>query len=545
MSARVLTPSNRCPPVPEWPLRDQADWAAALQPCVEPDQISVAAHWSAATRRMVVGGYGRWLTWQEEEGPRDALTPAAEYVTPERVSRYMADLSKTVAAFTLAARVEQLGNAMRAMAPDRNWHWLQHLADQIRRRARAERKRTQVPSPPVCSQDDADPRVALGSAALAAMSNRCLPFAEWPTLDQAPWTASLQPGDVLEPGGVASRWALASQGLVINGYGRWLTWLTGRGGLDPLLPPSARVTRERLLAYAKDLEATVSPFTVATRIEQVGNAMRAIAPETDWRWIQRAADRIRVRAVPVRDKRSRLQSPKRLVALGMALMRQADNPATGSPAVRGATYRDGLMIALLALRPMRRRNLAALLCDQHLLRRGSQWWVELPAQETKTGQAQQFPFPDELVPGLDRYLQHHRPVLLGLGQRQATPVTALWVSKHGTHMGYAAVGHQVSQRTAAAFGKSLSPHLFRDCTATTIAISAPQHIGIVKPLLGHTTLATSERHYNLAGSLEASRRYNRAIEDLRRLATTPQRMPPQPTGFDVHLEDEDVHLEDD
>ncbi|WP_159718895.1 hypothetical protein [Geminicoccus flavidas] len=44
---------------------------------------------------------------------------------------------------------------------------------------------------------------------------------------------------------------------------------------------------------------------------------------------------------------------------------------------------------------------------------------------------------------------------------------------------------------------------------------APEEIQIIRAILGHTTLATSERHYNLAGSLEAGRRHADAIQRLR------------------------------
>jgi len=69
------------------------------------------------------------------------------------------------------------------------------------------------------------------------------------------------------------------------------------GALDPLVPAETRMTRSRLRAFATALEAEVAPFTVAGRVEQVGNAMRAMAPGVDWRWIQRAASRLRAEAV--------------------------------------------------------------------------------------------------------------------------------------------------------------------------------------------------------------------------------------------------------
>jgi len=44
-------PSNRCMPVAEWPPLDRAAWTAALASEDGPDQSSIAAHWSARTRR--------------------------------------------------------------------------------------------------------------------------------------------------------------------------------------------------------------------------------------------------------------------------------------------------------------------------------------------------------------------------------------------------------------------------------------------------------------------------------------------------------------
>jgi integrase/recombinase XerD len=107
-------------------------------------------------------------------------------------------------------------------------------------------------------------------------------------------------------------------------------------------------------------------------------------------------------------------------------------------------------------------------------------------------------------------------VLLAAGDQTGPPVTALWVSKRGLPLGYAAVAHQVRKHTAAAFGQSLSPHLFRDAVATAIAINVPKEIALILPILGHTTLRTSERHYNQAGTLEAGRRHARAIAAMRR-----------------------------
>ena len=60
-----------------------------------------------------------------------------------------------------------------------------------------------------------------------------------------------------------------------------------------------------------------------------------------------------------------------------------------------------------------------------------------------------------------------------------------WASCRASLAGPGCSRDQVGQRTAAAFGKPLSPHLFRDAVATGIAISAPTQMDMIQPLLGH------------------------------------------------------------
>ncbi len=64
-------------------------------------------------------------------------------------------------------------------------------------------------------------------------------------------------------------------------------------------------------------------------------------------------------------------------------------------------------------------------------------------------------------------------------------------------------------------GKPVSPHLFRDCAATEIALEDPKHIGITKPVLGYATLASSQRFYNQATSFSSFRRHGDVIRRLR------------------------------
>jgi hypothetical protein len=117
-------------------------------------------------------------------------------------------------------------------------------------------------------------------------------------------------------------------------------------------------------------------------------------------------------------------------------------------------------------------------------------------EEIKTGQPREAVFPETLLPYLARYLvERHRPVLLR--------------GEHGT------VPRRIRIHTDRAFGVSLPPHWFRDAAATTIAIEDPKHVRDAHLILGHASLATTERHHNQARSLEASRRHQAMLAGLR------------------------------
>ena len=207
-----------------------------------------------------------------------------------------------------------------------------------------------------------------------------------------------------------------------------------------------------------------------------------------------------------------------MVALGIDMMRRAQISDPHFAVQRAVLYRDGLIIALLAYRPLRMRSFAALTLDQHLVRRGSAWWMVLGGADTKTRRPMEMPFPGALADWLELYLERYRPALL-VGRPKPgvlrPAISALWIGKGGRMMGPSAIAHQIRQHTEVAFGMSINPHLFRDICATSIAIEDPEHVRVVTAILGHATLATSERHYNQAQTLEAARRHQAVLKEAR------------------------------
>ena len=352
-------------------------------------------------------------------------------------------------------------------------------------------------------------------------ARRCLKPDLWPEADRRAWEAAQHQGDVLEPGGAAAGWAPYTRTKIEKGYGRWLTWLIGKSLLDPLASPAERVTPDRVAQYVAELRQLNAPYSVLARVQELYQAMVVMSPEKDWTWIRRIETRVRHTVVPSRNKRERVVPVEKLYAFGLDLMAKAEGPKGGTALERAVRYRDGLMICLLAARPLRRRNFAAIEIGRHLVQLGDGFRIQFAPNETKTHQPIEVPFPLDLVSSLGRYLSHFRPFLLARTGRWSRAsdgaANALWVSMDGSAMTEIAIYFRIMKLTRAKFGHVVNMHLFRDCAATSTAIEDPKHAHINKSILGHATLRSSERYYNHARTLEAMRRHQAQILRLRRL----------------------------
>jgi len=342
-----------------------------------------------------------------------------------------------------------------------------------------------------------------------------MPIPLWPAVDQAAWQAALKAGDVFEPGGVASRWSPATQRKTVLGYGRFLFWLTECGELDTEAAPPARVTRERVAAYLDELRHINRGHTIQNRTQELGDAMRAIAPDRDWRWLLRAAGRIRAGTLPVQDKRGRLRPIGELAGEGDRMMAEADADQSGSALWRATLYRDGLLMAFLAFHPMRLRNLASLRIGHQIKVDGDQILINLTRSETKGRREYEAVLTPRLGKALLRYLDHYRPVLLkARGRWHAEAGDALWISKDGSPCSKGTFENIIRKRTAGPNRRPMSPHLFRSAAATSVAIRAPGSVDMIAAILGHGSPRTAERYYNIASSLEASRAHGAVLEQL-------------------------------
>lgn len=326
----------------------------------------------------------------------------------------------------------------------------------------------------------------------------CLPVPLWPAIDRELWEQALNDDDLLGDGGLASKWRPDTVRKVSKSYGRFLTYLNSEGLLDEASEPSDRITRDNIANYVELLRTQVASKTLAGRIIDLGEAIRVMCPDADIAWLQQCAARLSRQIVPDRIKHPRLVSSDRLFALGISLMERSRIEVGPRPVSSAVLFRDGLMISLLAARPFRLRTFWRLSLGLNLRSSGSGYLIEIRNQDTKTGRGDTYPLTDRLAPWMDDYLKRVRPALLK--DRQSDK---LWISWQGDDLSECGIHEKIEKRTREAFGHAINPHLFRDCAATTIAVEDPEHVRIIKSILGHASLETGERYYNQAQSLTA------------------------------------------
>jgi integrase/recombinase XerD len=275
---------------------------------------------------------------------------------------------------------------------------------------------------------------------------RCKTLEEWPAADQDLWQAALVPGDVLEDGGERAEHSECSNRNAVYGYGRRLTWLDRHGLLEATNSPADRIIPARVKAYIADLEQHNAMQTLLNRLQELRAVAVVMDPDRDWGWINRMYSQVKARHRPARPKRARLVPAGELFELGIGLMMAASRLNTACE--RAMSFRNGLIIALLAARPLRLRNLAGLVLDRTLVSRGTQWWIEFSGVATKNGEVIELPWPEPLATPLETYLVRHREVLVQMCRRSTRPAGgALWVSKTGSPMSQEAIYHCITTRT--------------------------------------------------------------------------------------------------
>ena len=332
--------------------------------------------------------------------------------------------------------------------------------------------------------------------------------AHWPDLDRALWEAGLRPSGAIDELYTRITWRSATLGMTAESYTRWLLFLRQNGWLQSNTPPGNRLSSDRLRFYIRELQRYNRASTVLNHIKGLNRAFVVMSPALDRAQLRAVIKNLAREVEPV-SKRDRIQEPAALIELGIELMASAPAEAHRSYLMRSTMFRDGLQIALLAMRPLRMRNFRSIEIGRHLVQSNAGWRLQFEASETKAHKPLDVPFPTELKSWLDLYLRVHRARLLG----QFKKSDALWISCRGTQQRHSSIATAICMWTKRRFGKTITPHLFRNCAATSLAIYQPESVQIAHTILGNT-YPTMRAHYNLAKSIDAASRYHAFLDGI-------------------------------
>lgn len=338
------------------------------------------------------------------------------------------------------------------------------------------------------------------------MRQRCpsLPVELWQAPDNYRWRAARKPAaTILDRTKGRAYWSSRYWQDLEEAHSYFLGWLRAEGALDWKVEPAERCTRERLAAYVEFMLRRVRPATTHHRVRHLAIVLEMLGGRLDRSTFAQACQYLR--RLERREKRFERPPPvARLKTLGMKLMALAESGSDPRDSVNAVIFRDGLLIAVLAHRPMRRRNWAEFRLDYDLVRRGSDGWNIAPkSRNVKNRKMGPMPWPKELLPALEQYLAAYRPLLL----RESTTTDVLWITYRGKPMTPATLSLAVARRTQTEFGRAWRPHAFRRAVAgdTTVPDAAA--------LLGDTP-SVVQKNYAPSNRRAALRRHIQVLQGL-------------------------------
>ncbi len=369
---------------------------------------------------------------------------------------------------------------------------------------------------------------------------RSVPVGDWPAADRAAWERAIAPRARLGKGGAGAHLAPITQNDLARRYGYFIGHLMRKNLLDPEALAASRVTKNHIASFIDDLRARVGSVTVAQTIYKLRRIAQLLDPNRDFGWLGEIEKDLALVMRP-KSKDHRLVDPDRLFEAGLALIEEAAVSSSLTPLRRARQVRNGLMIALLALCPIRLKNFAALELQTSFRSVGARWWIVLDRKETKSRRPDERRVPKDLDAGIEAYLRVHRPVLAAIGRRTkveiyepqncpsdkgsalasnadllATITGPLWLGCNtGQPMSYYAIERAITETTRLALGVAVSPHLFRACAATAIYTHAGDNPNLASGVLQHIDRRVTAAHYNRAASISAARQYAEIVKRTR------------------------------
>jgi integrase len=339
----------------------------------------------------------------------------------------------------------------------------------------------------------------------------------WPARDRTRWlqATTRSKARFVVGDNPADDLADASLAKAAAGYGRWLSFLASSGELDVDEVPGNRVTPERLARYIDDMRARGNrDTTVFGRLQELASVLRILEPGFDPRRVLAPGGAAVHGRLDLSPRPVEVHHPASLFEMGIDMMERA--MILSAPRRRQVMLRDGLLFAVLALRPYRLGTIVSAQLGENVWKDDGRWWTNFAPPRVKNKRELTFPLPAALTPWVERYLAVERVELLNGGETQA-----FWVNWKGKPLRTRGLEKRIRWCSEKRFGpeRTFGPHRFRYGVATVGPEIDPDHPTIGAILLGDS-YRTADEHYNRAETHQASQRFAETIEEIR-AATEP------------------------
>lgn len=390
--------------------------------------------------------------------------------TPDGVAAYEAALRRRLSERTAIAYLHNLAYGIQLVAPEEAWNWLvRHALDRLPRPVSQKR----VPAPP--------------------RQRFSVPIAEWPD----PWRERWEAVTGSAAGSRFRRrranptadWSASYRKRVERGVGMLAAFMRQQD--------RAPVLTEDLIHDFLDgcADRGLSGQSMGMYAGEIHRAFNIMEPDLDLGWLRDLADEL-ARAPAVRSKAARVIRTHQLQRTGQELMREASRqPLTTATALR---YRDGLILAVWAVRPYRLSNFTTLTIGESLL--VGEDSATIVIDRTKNGDGSTTRWPPILFEALQTYLQTYRAYL----RRDGPDDGRLWIGRDGAPITPRALSCHFGDITARHIGHRINPHLVRDCAVTSVVEMDPREALRASALAGHRDPRTTDRHYQHATSYTAA-----------------------------------------
>ena len=337
---------------------------------------------------------------------------------------------------------------------------------------------------------------------------RGITFEKWPPLDRQSFCRAIGGGSRRTKLWDGARLSPTTIRSLRNGYGCCLAWLADHDCLDPPAPPSDRWPVAVVEAMVDEMAEGYAVATTITRVKHLKKVLTMLEPAVDLTHLDRVLCQLgRIR--PARSPLVHRVSIIDLIGCGQELMRHAEENEESPSVSRALVFQTGFQVALLALRPRRSTAFCGMRLGVHLVPTASGWRMIADRDESARKRSANSEFPDVLLPALQRFLSHWRPVLC-----TGANISELWLRPGGQGFGAQHLHYYVSKATDEHFKFPISPKWFRKILATTIGRDHPEVVHIVGTVLGHADHATGEQVYNLADSVTAFHELASCIDDV-------------------------------